>query len=196
MKKLFVYLGLATAGSASLHAAYAPDSQDNSKLWSLSSTLRGFYDDNYTTTPQKHGSVGVEASPSFSLNMPLQQTEIGLKYTYGMYYYQQRQNNGQNPIDQTHNFDLWLDHAFNSSWEARLEDTLAVQQDPSLTAVGSDTAQRVEGNNIGNTANVSLHTDWTREFSTLLNYQNTFVSYESSGGNTTPPYGSPSYAAF
>src|ERR1035438_5156867 len=100
MKKFFVSLGLAAAGTASLHAAYTPDSQDNSKMWSLSATLRGFYDNNYTTTPKKHGSAGVEASPSFSLNMPLQQTEIGLRYTYGLYYYQQRENNGQKPIDQ------------------------------------------------------------------------------------------------
>src|ERR1017187_9985148 len=88
MKKLFVSLGLAAAGTASIYAAYAPDSSDNSKMWSLSGTLRGFYDDNYTTTPQRHGSTGFEASPSFSLNVPLQQTEIGLRYTYGLYYYQ------------------------------------------------------------------------------------------------------------
>ena len=31
MKKFFVSLGLAAAGTASLHAAYAPDSSDNSK---------------------------------------------------------------------------------------------------------------------------------------------------------------------
>ncbi len=105
MKKILVSLGLAVAGSASLHAAYAPDSSDNSKMWSLSGTLRGFYDDNYTTTPQKHGSVGFEASPSFSLNMPMQQTEIGLRYTYGLYYYQSRENNGQHPTDHTHQFD-------------------------------------------------------------------------------------------
>ncbi len=191
MKKFFVSLGLAAAGTASLHAAYSPDSSDNSKMWSLSATLRGFYDDNYTTTPQKHGSVGAEVSPSFSLNVPLQQTEIGLRYTYGLYYYQQRQNNGQKPIDQTHQFDLWLDHAFTSSWEVRVEDTVAVQQDPSLTAVGTSTAQRISGNNLGNTATASLMTDWTREFSSELSYQNTLVDYQNSGFS---PVTGPSYA--
>src|ERR1039457_5723980 len=170
MKKLFVSLGLAAVGTAGLHAAYAPDSPDNSKMWSLSATLRGFYDDNYTTSPQKHGSFGMEASPSFSLNAPLQQTEIGLRYTYGAYYYQQRENNGQKPIDQTHQFDLSLDHAFSSRWEARLEDTVSVLQDPALTAVGTATPQRIDGNNLANTVNASLHTDWTRELSTELSY--------------------------
>jgi hypothetical protein len=187
MKKLFVSLGLAAVGTAGLHAAYAPDSPDNSKMWNLSATLRGFYDDNYTTTPQKHGSFGIEASPSFSLNMPLQQTEIGLRYTYGLYYYQQRENNGQSPIDQTHQLDLWLDHAFSSRWEARVEDTVSVSQDPTLTAVGTATPQRVDGNNLVNTVAASLRTDWTREFSTELSYQNSVYDYENSGGTALQP---------
>ena len=188
MKKLFVSLGLAAAGTASLHAAYAPDSTvDNSKMWSLSGTLRGFYDDNYTTTPQKQGSAGFEASPSFSLNVPLQQTEIGLRYTYGLYYYQERQSNGSNPIDQTHQFDLWLDHAFTPRWETRIEDTLSVSQDPALTPSGTATPQRVEGNNLANTFNASLHTDWTRQFSTLLTSQTSFYDYENSNGTAANP---------
>ncbi len=64
--------------------------------------------------------------------MPLQQTEIGLQYTYGLYYYQKRQDLGQNPIDQTHQFDLWLDHAFSARWEARVEDSVVVAQDPAI----------------------------------------------------------------
>ena len=30
----------------------------------------------------------LRSTPSFGLNLPLQQTEIGLQYTYGLYYYQ------------------------------------------------------------------------------------------------------------
>jgi uncharacterized protein (PEP-CTERM system associated) len=64
---------------------------------------------------------------------------------------------------------------------------VAVTQDPLLNAVGTATPQRVDGNNIDNTLTVGLHTDWTREFSTALNYQNTFYSYENSGGNALNP---------
>lgn len=156
-------------------------------MWSLSATLRGFYDDNYTTTPQKHGSFGSELSPSFSLNMPLEQTEIGLRYVYGLYYYQTRDSNGQSPFDQTHQFDLWLDHAFTPRWEARIADTLTVQQDPSLTSVGTATPQRVDGNNLANGVTASLHTDWTRLFSTELTYVNTYFLYENSGGTAAQP---------
>ena len=143
MKKLFVSVGLAAIGTAGLQAANAPDAgADASKVWNVSATLRGFYDDNYLTTSQKKGSFGFEASPSFSLNMPLQQTEIGLKYTYGLYYYQERQDLGQNPIDQTHQFDLWLDHKFSPRWEARLEDSVVVAQDPALLTPGVVTNRR------------------------------------------------------
>ena len=53
MKKFFVSVGLIAAGTASLQAAYAPvwDSMAAS-MWSVSGTLRGFYDDNYTTSVQ------------------------------------------------------------------------------------------------------------------------------------------------
>jgi len=192
MKKFFVSLGVAAAGTASLYAAYAPDSTDNSKLWSLSASLRGFYDDNYYTAPHKQGSFGFEASPSFSLNMPLQQTEIGVRYTYGLYYYQTRENMGQNPIDQTHQFDLWLDHAFTPRWEARISDSVVVAQEPALLTPGTvSVPQRVDGNNLANTFTASLHTDWTREFSTALTYQNTFYDYENSGVTDVNPLGTP-----
>jgi hypothetical protein len=186
MKKFFVSLGLAAAGTASLHAAYAPDSPDTSKVWSLSASLRGFYDDNINATPHKQGSMAFEVNPSFSLNMPLQQTEIGLRYTYGLYFYQKREQDGQNPVDQTHQLDLWLDHAFTPRWEARIQDTASVAQNPALTAVGTATA-RVEGNYLANTLNASLHTDWTREFNTVLNYQNSLYNYENSGGTAANP---------
>ena len=188
MKKFFVSMGLAAAGTASLHAAYTPDGGGTSKDWSLAATLRGFYDDNYTTAhTDKKGSVGFEVNPSFNLNLPLQQTEIGLRYNYGLYYYQERARYGQNPIDQTHQLDLWLDHAFTPRWEARLEDTATVSQDPSLTSTGTAVPQRVEGNNLANSFKTSLHTDWTREFSTELSYANALIDYQNSGATGNDP---------
>ena len=82
-------------------------------MWNVAGTLRGFYDDNYDTAPSgaKIGSFGFEVSPQISLNVPLQQTELGVRYIYGLYYYEKREDWDQDPIDQTHQFDLWLDHA-------------------------------------------------------------------------------------
>ena len=124
MKKLFVSVGLIAAGTAGLHAAYAPDlgPMSATKLWAVTGTLRGFYDDNYNTAssgPSKRDSIGFEVSPELDFNIALQQTELGMRYTYGMYYYQDRENLGQNPIDQSHQFDLWVDHAFTERWQGR-----------------------------------------------------------------------------
>ena len=59
MRKFFVCAGLAVAGTASLQAAYAPDlnPMETAKLWTVSGTLRGFYDDNYNTQPNGAGQT-------------------------------------------------------------------------------------------------------------------------------------------
>ena len=55
MRKFFVCAGLALAGTTSLQAAYAPDSNsmETSKMWSVAGTLRGFYDSNYNTAAER-----------------------------------------------------------------------------------------------------------------------------------------------
>jgi hypothetical protein len=180
MKKFFISVGLAAAGTAGLHAAYTPEGGIDSQLWTMSATLRGFYDDNYTTAhTDAKGSLGAEISPQFSINLPLSQTEIGMRYTYALYYYQERENLGQNPFDQTHQLDLWLDHAFNSRWSTKVQDSFVIAQEPELLQGGAP--QRVEGNNIANMFSISLDTDWTRLFSTSIGYHNNFYDYQQKG---------------
>jgi hypothetical protein len=185
MKKFFVSVGLIAAGTASLQAAYAPDWDSTSaSMWSVSGTLRGFYDDNYETAangPAKQASLGFEVSPQFELNVPLQQTELGMRYIYGLYYYQKREELGQNPIDQTQQFDLWADHAFTERWQARVQDSFVMGQEPELIDPRLSVLTRTEGNNIGNTGTLTLDTAWTRLFSTALKYQNSFFDYQNSG---------------
>jgi Putative beta-barrel porin 2 len=196
MKKLFVFVGLATAGSATL-PVYAQDlgPMQTTKIWSASASLRGFYDDNYTTSPNgdKQGSAGFEVSPSVQFNVPLQQTEIGLKYTYGLYYYQARAD-GNDPIDQSHQAELWLDHAFTERVQGTVKDTFIAGFEPTLNS-GPATTFRVDGNYLANNANISLTTDWTREFSTVLNYNNGVYYYQNDGTTlATLPSEGPSLA--
>ncbi len=193
MKKFIVSMGLAAAGTASLQAAYTPDMSDTSKMWTVSATLRSFYDDNYTTAsngPNKKGSFGIQVSPQFELNAPLTTTELGMRYIYGLSYYEERDHLGQSPYDQTHQLDLWADHAFNERWHARAEDSFVVAQDPALlTPSGAATAVpiRVEGNNVVNAAKISVTTDWTDLFSTVLSYKNTFYDYQNKNGTAANP---------
>ena len=201
MKKIFVSIGLAAAGTASLQAAYAPglNSMETTKLWSLSATLRGFYDSNENTSSTARGSFGFEVSPDFELNVPLQQTELGLRYTYGLYYYQDREQLHENPIDQTHQLDLWADHAFTERVQGKILDSFIIGQEPDLltpaTQGGSPVEQRVEGNNIANYATFTLHNDWTRLLSTDLEYNNNFHYYQNHGdGNPIDEAINPSLA--
>lgn len=192
MKKFIVSMGLAAAGTASLQAAYTPDMSDTSKMWTVSASLRSFYDDNYTTVsngPNKKGSFGIQVSPQFKLDVPLQTTELGMRYIYGLSYYEERDHLGQSPYDQTHQLDLWADHAFNERWHARAQDSFVSAQDPGLLnptgTAGIPT--RVQGNNIVNTAKVSVTTDWTDLFSTVLGYKNSFYDYRNKGGTAANP---------
>jgi hypothetical protein len=190
MKKFFVSVGLIAAGTVSLQAAYAPDwNSKSASMWSVSGTLRGFYDDNYGTVPSgsKKGSFGFEVSPQVAFNVPLKQTELGMRYIYGLYYYQERENLGQNPIDQSHQFDLWVDHAFSARWQAKVQDSFVMGQEPELIDPNTTLARRANGNNIRNTGTLTLNTAWTRLFSTSLGYQNSFFDYQDSGGTAATP---------
>ncbi len=191
MKKFIVSMGLAAAGTASLQAAYSPDSGDTSKIWSVSASLRSFYDDNYTTasTGQKT-SYGFQVSPQLELNVPMRQTELGMRYIYGLSYYQARNQLGQDPTDMTHQLDLWADHTFTERWQARVQDSFVVAQEPELltpSGTASGVLQRVSGDNIVNTAKASLTTDWTTLFSTVLGYQNSLYDYQNTGGTAANP---------
>ena len=192
MKKLIISASVVAVGAANIQSAFADSSAaigaPTSKLWTASATLRGFYDSNYAiqNAGNNKGSYGIELSPSVALNDSLQQTDFGIRYTYGLYWYQQRQIMSENAIDQTHQVDLWLDHAFDERWKVNFADTFAVGQEPELIG-GGGVPYRVEGNNIGNHASVSLSTQWTRELSTLVHYNNDFYDYEQNGVSAADP---------
>jgi Putative beta-barrel porin 2 len=183
MKKLFVSVGLVAAGAAGIPSLFAQDAQSAAtpKMWNVSASLRGFYDDNYTVSHDKKGSFGVEVSPSVSANVDLKQTDIGVRYTFGAYYYQQRQDEGLDAFDYTHTVDLWLDHSFTERWKLNLTDSFVSAQDPALVNGGS--TFRVNGDNIANRASVKLDTQWTRQFSTEAHYGNDFYDYSDLGAN-------------
>jgi hypothetical protein len=185
MKKIFVSVGLVAAGAAGWSSASAQSLEAGAtpKLWNVSASLRGFYDDNYAVVQNKKGSFGFEFTPSVSANVSLPQTDIGIKYTLGLYYYLQRANVGLNPLDVTHQGDLWVDHAFNERWKLNLTDSLAVGQDPQLIQGGA--VVRVNGNNLGNRAQATLNTEWTKAFSTATHYGNNLFIYQDNSHNPT-----------
>src|SRR5262249_8022957 len=107
MKKIITSAGLVALGATGLQAAYAPglSRMETTKPWTVSASLRGFYDDNCSAVPDSvaRSSFGVEVRPSAGFNFfPTEQSYIGLQYVYSMKYYEDRVDH---KVDQSHEFD-------------------------------------------------------------------------------------------
>lgn len=184
MKKLITTASVAALGAVSLQAAYAPGLTEieRSKPWSVSATLRGFYDDNYTTSPDAlaRDSFGFEISPSISFNTSLDQTLISASYVYGMKYYEDRTTGS---ADHSHQFNGALSHAFTERHKIDLSESFVVAQEPSIIEPPGPAATflRSDGDNIRNLASINYTGELTRVLSLLLGYQNSIYDYEQGG---------------
>jgi hypothetical protein len=196
MKRVLTSAGLLALGAAGLHAAYAPglSSTETTKPWSISATLRGFYDDNYTTAP--HGSQqyswGYSVSPHVGLNITRDQTYIGLSYTYGMMYYAERPDN---KYDQSHLFTGVLNHAFSERYSVDVSETFVVSQEPDVVDPTLANPYRSDQDNIANRAAINFNAQLTTVLSLLLGYGNTYVDYDQSRGDVEPPGSTASLSA-
>ena len=156
MKRVITSAGLVALGTAGLHAAYAPglSSMETTKPWSVAATLRGFYDDNYTTAP--HGSPryswGYEVSPSAKVNITSDQTYFGLNYTYGLMYYAERPDH---KYDQSHIVNGLLNHAFSERYTVDVSDTFVVSQEPDIVDPTLANPYRSNQDNIANRAAIN-----------------------------------------
>ncbi len=189
MKRVIASASLAALGAVGVQAAgYSPGfgSTDLSKPWSVSATLRGFYDDNYNTAPSgsaaKRGSFGFNVSPSASLAWSNDQTDVGARYTMGMYYFEDRPKNKE---DFTHQFDGFLSHNFSPRFNVYVSDAFVIAQEPEVLAQqGAITIPyRTEGDNIRNNASLNLNAQVTQLLTLVLGYQNTIYDYEQSNGD-------------
>jgi len=182
MKLLFTTAGVLAVGAMGIH-----DAQAQSKPWSVSATLRGFYDSNYATAPSNpppgsppaQHSFGIDFSPSASYSLAADQSSLALKYTYGLRYYEDRVNSA----DHSHQADVLLKHEFSPRCKISADESFVIAQeaallDPSVSAV---TPLRSNGNNIRNAASVTLENEWTRLLGTEFAYSNTFYDYEQTG---------------
>lgn len=187
MKKTIASAGLVVVGAATLQAQYAPQpnltSFQTTKPWSVSASLRGFYDDNYVTRPskgvdKKRDSFGFELSPSAGLNWVLPQTYIGLNYIYGLKYFEDRK---ENTADHSHQASLKINHAFTELYKLDVSDSFVVAQEPEVIDPNTARRLRTEGSNLRNTASANFTAGLTDKLSTVLGYSNTVYDYEQDG---------------
>jgi hypothetical protein len=186
MNKIKMTAGLFALSAVGVQAAiYAPEagSPQATKPWSISATLRGFYDDNYSTSPREieRDSFGFEVSPAASLNLIRDQTAIGLNYVYSMRWYEDRENNS---ADHAHQFNAKLSHAFTPRYKLDLSDSLVIAQEPSLFSdpgTPNETFLRSDGDNLRNTVLGSFSIGITESTTVVLGYSNQYYDYDEEG---------------
>lgn len=189
MKTILTSASLAALGVLSLQAAYDPglSATEKAKPWSISASLRGFYDDNYATLPSKRSdggpterdSFGVDFSPRFSLNFPMEATLASLDYIYGLRWYEDRENNS---ADHSHQVNARFNHAFSENYKLDIADSFVVAQEPELLdPTGGGLRLRADGNNIRNTAAIKFQAQLTRLFGTEVGYANSLYDYDNTG---------------
>ena len=187
MKKIIASAGVAALGAASLQAAYAPGLSpvEKSKPWTISASLRGFYDDNYLTSNKanERDSFGIELSPSLALNLALDQTLIGFSYQYSLRWYEDR---SQNSADHTHQAKFKLNHAFNERFKVEVKDDFVVAQEPQVIDPSGavTTPLRNDGNNLRNIARVGLSAELTPIIGLDVSYQNSIYDYDQTGSGS------------
>ena len=185
MKNIIASTGLVALGIASLQLNTETNADPNPNTpWSISASLRGFYDDNITTLPDKYrifvgyekigydqmtirdpntgefvdvdnpeepiyekayknatkqSSYGISFSPSVNFNAVREQGEIGLGYTFGLKWYEDRDPDS---TDESHTIAAKIAHSVSPTLSFELANNLRIAQEPEIT-VG--TVRRVSG---------------------------------------------------
>jgi len=180
MKKLIASAGIAAVGAASLQAAPVGLSPtQTSKPWSISASLRGFYDDNITTVPNAiaEESFGIHVSPSVNFNVVREQTQLSLGYTFGLRWYENREPDSS---DEIHEVSANLKHNFNPTLSLDVNETLRVAQEPTINnSLG--TVIRGLQDYLQNDASIGITKGLNDRFSLYTSYANRYIDFDAPG---------------
>jgi hypothetical protein len=192
MNKITTTAGMVALTAASVQAqniAPMAGSQEATKPWSISASLRGFYDDNYATAPdwKEQDSWGFEISPSASLNLIRDQTALGLNYVYSMRWFEDRDQSGMSSADHAHQVNAKLSHAFTPRFKLDLSDSFVYAQEPELVASDRGLIEgflRGDGDVIRNHAQGSFSAGITENLTAVIGYGNEYYDYDDEGLNS------------
>src|SRR5215468_9586252 len=189
MKKIVASVGLVALGASGVYSALiAGLTEEGGKNWSVSATLRGFYDDNLNTTsgPDKQDTFGIEISPSVAVGFQWPQTTLSLGYVFSFKYYDHRPIDSSTKYDQSHIFNASVDHSFTERYHLSGRESFVIGQEPDILRVGNamETFQRISGDNIRNDAVINFDAQLTRLFGFEIGYENAFWDYAQSGTGT------------
>jgi hypothetical protein len=199
MKRIVASVGVVALGASGVQAASdIAAGATPAKIWSVSATLRGFYDDNINSTGvNKQDSFGFSFSPSVGLNWHQETTTVTLAYTYSLFYYDTKPAGNTDHVDQDHQFDAALSHAFSDRYDVKVTDSFVIGQQPDTLRSGYafSTFQRVSGDNIRNFGQINFDAQLAPRFGVQAGYANSFYDYANTGasddgaGNVVPSIG-------
>jgi len=194
MKHVITSAGILALGAAALHA-YDPEMtrQLTGRPWTVAATVRGFYDDNPTTSPKNipivdasgfrvgtthpQDTLGIEVSPSVHLNLPLEQTFIALGYIYSLKWYEDRDPHN---TDQSHEFNGKLRHQFSPRHDIGVDDSFVVTSEPTVADKNQiiTTPLRTDADILHNRGSIEDNIQLTQLFGLSLGYENNWYDYE------------------
>lgn len=191
MKKIAASVGLIALSASALQAAdtAALSSMQTSKPWSVSASLRGFYDDNINTTKNnKEHSYGFEVNPSVSVGIAGDQTSASLGYSYSGKFYENRPAGSTDKWDHTHIFDAALQHSFSPRFQVGVKDSFVIGQEPDVLRAANtySTFQRISGDNKRNYGSIVFNAEATRLLGFEVGYANAWYDYADDGAGTSP----------
>jgi len=182
MKRIIASAGLVAVSTTGLQAAPGLSPIESAKPWSISATLRGFYDDNYAAVPKSvnidKDSFGFEIRPAVAVNFPMEQTFVGAAYVYSLRYYADRSNDS---ADHSHEFTLKATHAFSELYRISFDDSFVYSQEPTLIDENVQTTYRTDADAMRNRAAIDFEARLTPLFGLGLGYQNNWYDYLDSG---------------
>ncbi len=183
MKQVLTSAGVLALSAVSL-CALDPEMtrQSSGGPFTLSGTVRGFYDDNINTSPDrsKEESFGFQVVPAVHLNLPFEQTFLSLGYIYTLSWYDKRDPD----IDQAHEISAKFRHQFSPRHQISVDDSFVITSEPTVTDRSSGiitTPLRTKGSVYHNYGNVGYDMGLTRTLSLSLGYANHWYDYTSDG---------------
>ena len=174
--------------------SYAQEAAASDKPWTLSGTLRGFYDDNYNTQtsgPNKLKSYGVDITPSISALYNEGPNTISAAYFYQLHYFFARPGH---QADQDHRFELAFKHRLNTTDYLSLSEAFVDSQEPAvLNSIVTTSPLRANGDNYHNNFALNYNVKATDLLGFLVAYNNNWYHY--TGNNQNIIAGAPTYQA-
>lgn len=201
MKRIVASVGLVALGTSALQAVNTSglSSMQATKPWSVSASLRGFYDDNINTTKRnKEDSVGFQISPTVSFGVAGETTSFNASYTYSGKYFDEKLNNRADHWDHTHIFGVGLHQVITPRIRASLRDSFVIGQEPDVLRLDNtafSTFQRISGNNYRNYGSANVEFDVTRLLSIEVGYDNAWYDYDDRGERFSGGFVDPSNSA-